>query len=131
MEITTAAAVERMTGIAFLAVGLSHLLRPREWVEFFRQLRERGAPGAFVNGMMSLALGAIIVGFHGTLWTGWAALTTIVGWGQVTKGVVHMCFPAYSLRSMATVPPERFRRFAVAGALMIPLAVVMIAGSYR
>ena len=68
MEI--AVAVERMAGIAFLSVGLSHLLRPREWVEFFRQLREKGAPGAFINGMMSLSVGAIIVGFHGAAWTG-------------------------------------------------------------
>jgi hypothetical protein len=49
-------AIERMAGIAFFAIALSHLLRPREWGEFFDQLRAKGAPGAFVNGMLSLHL---------------------------------------------------------------------------
>ncbi len=92
-------AIERMTGLAFLAVGLSYLLRPHEWVEFFAQLRAKGAPGAFINGMMSLSFGTIIVGFHGTQWSGWAMLVTMLGWGQVVKGFIHICFPAHSLRS--------------------------------
>ena len=72
-------AIERIVGISFLAVGLSHVLRPKGWAEWFRQLRERGEPGAFVNGMMSLSFGSLIVGFHGTQWSGWPALVTFVG----------------------------------------------------
>jgi hypothetical protein len=124
-------AIERMAGIAFLAIGLSHLLRPAGWVEFFAQLRARGAPGAFVNGMMSLAIGSVMVAFHGTQWSGWPAVTTFLGWAQVTKGIVHLCFPAYSLRSMDSVRPEQAWKFAVAGALMLPLAGVVLATSMR
>lgn len=124
-------AIERMAGIAFLAIGLSHVLRPHGWVEWFSRLRAWGAPGAFVNGMMSLSLGALMVGFHGTQWTGWPALVTVVGWAQVVKGTVHVCFPAYSLRSMQLVTPESYRRFIWAGGLMIPLALVMLLVSTR
>lgn len=124
-------AVERMAGIAFLAIGLSHLLRPHGWVEWFSQLRSRGVPGAFVNGMMSLSLGAVMVGFHGTQWTGWSAVATCVGWAQVIKGTVHVCFPAYSLRSMQLVTAEHYRRFIWGGALMIPLALAMLIASVR
>jgi hypothetical protein len=46
-------AIERMAGISFLAIGLSHLLRPHDWVEYFAQVRAKGAPGAFMNGMVS------------------------------------------------------------------------------
>jgi hypothetical protein len=119
-------AIERMVGISFLVVGLSHLLQPRGWSEFFMQLRAKGAPGAFVNGMMSLSFGSIIVGFHGTQFTGWSALVTVIGWAQVLKGAIHMCFPAYGLRSMAMVTPDKSYRFAVAGALFIPLAVLIL-----
>src|SRR5688572_30221894 len=124
-------AMERITGILFFAVALSHLLQPRGWTEFFTQLRAKGAPGAFINGMMSLWLGALIVGFHGDVWTGWPAIVTVVGWAQVIKGVVHMSFPAYSLKMMALVGPEKSYRFAIAGAVMLPLAVLILVVSYR
>src|SRR5688572_30606120 len=124
-------AIERMAGIAFLAVGLSHILRPHGWVEWFAQLRAKGVPGAFINGMMSLSLGALMVGFHGTQWSGWAAVTTFMGWAQVFKGTLHICFPAYSLRSMLMVTPDHYRRFIWAGALFIPLAIAMLVSSTR
>ncbi len=122
-------AIERMVGIAFLAVALSHLLRPREWGEFFDQLRAKGAPGAFFNGMLSLSFGAVIVGFHGTQWSGWAGLVTVIGWAQVLKGTLHLCFPAYGLRSMAMVSADRNKKLALAGALMLPLAIAMLYAS--
>ncbi|MEO8334386.1 MAG: hypothetical protein ABI664_05410 [bacterium] len=118
-----------MVGISFLAIALSHLLRPREWGEFFDQLRAKGAPGAFINGMMSLSFGTLIVGFHGTQWSGWAAVVTFVGWAQVFKGTLHLCFPAYALRKMAMVSAERHKKLAVAGAVMLPLAAAMLYAS--
>ena len=36
--------------------------------------------GAFINGMMSLSFGAVIVGFHGTQWSGWPAVSRISEW---------------------------------------------------
>ncbi|MDF2771241.1 MAG: hypothetical protein K0S86_734 [Geminicoccaceae bacterium] len=122
-------AIERIVGISFFAVGLSHLLRPNGWAEWFRQLRARGEPGAFVNGMMSLSFGSLIVGFHGTQWNGWPALVTFVGWAQVLKGLVHMCFPAHSLRSMGQVTDGNSWKIAVAGGVMIAASLVILAGS--
>jgi hypothetical protein len=124
-------AVERILGISFLGVALSHLLHPKAWVEFFAQLRAKGAPGAFINGMMSLSLGALVVGFHGTQWSGWSAVVTFIGWAQVAKGIIHLSFPSYSLRSMGMVSPEQYRKFAVAGAIGIPLAAAMLIASFR
>jgi hypothetical protein len=123
-------AIERIVGISFFGVGLSHLLRPRGWAEWFAQLRARGEPGAFVNGMMSLSFGSLIVGFHGTQWTGWSALVTIIGWAQVIKGIVHMSFPAHSLRSMGMVTPETSWKVAVAGGVMLVASVVMLGASF-
>ena len=125
-----AAAIERMTGLAFLVVGLSHLLQPVGWARFFEQLRAKGAPGAFINAMMSLSLGALIVGFHGTQWSGWPAVVTFIGWAQVLKGTIHMCAPTYSLRSMGMVPVEKAWKFRVAGAVMLPLAATILVKSW-
>jgi len=124
-------AIERVVGISFFAVGLSHLLRPKGWVQWFDQLRARGEPGAFVNGMMSLTFGALIVGFHGTQWSGWAALVTLLGWGQVFKGVLHMSFPAYSLRAMGYVTAESSWKFVAAGGSMLAVSAVILLASFR
>jgi hypothetical protein len=124
-------AIERFAGIMLFAVALSHLLQPRGWAEFFVQLKAKGAPGAFINGMMSLAAGALIVGFHGNLWNGWPAIVTVFGWAQVIKGTIHMSFPAYSLKSMGFVTLDKSYRFAIAGAVMLPLAVLILAVSFR
>lgn len=91
-----------------------------------------GEPGAFINGLMSLSFGAPIVAFHGTQWTGWAAIVTFVGWGQVTKGIINLCFPARSLLRMAMVEDDASSwKFAVAGAAMIPIALAMLYASTR
>lgn len=119
-------AIERIVGISFFAVGLSHLLRPQGWVRWFEQLRARGEPGAFVNGLMSLSFGSLIVGFHGTQWTGWSAIVTVIGWAQVVKGVVHISFPAHSLKSMGLVTAETSWKIAVAGAIMLALSIVIL-----
>ena len=124
-------AIERFAAISYFAVALSHILQPKGWAEFFAQLRARGAPGAFVNGMMSLSFGAIVVAFHGRDWSWPGAVVTFVGWAQVLKGTLHMCFPAHSLRSMAQVDAGKSWKIAAAGAVMLPLSVVMFAASLR
>src|SRR5215211_5522697 len=124
-------AVERYVAISFFVVGLSHVLQPKGWAEFFAQLRAKGAPGAFINGMLSLSMGAFIVAFHGGDWSWPGALVTFVGWGQLIKGTLHMCFPAHSLRSMAQVDGGKSWKIAAAGAVMLPLSVGMFAASLR
>ena len=81
--------------------------------------------------MISLSFGTLIVAFHGTQWTGWAAVVTFIGWAQVVKGTIHLCFPAHSLRSMGMVGADKHWKFAWAGGAMIPLAGVMIFASLR
>jgi hypothetical protein len=124
-------AIERFAAISFFVVGLSHVLQPKGWAEYFAQLRARGAPGAFINGMMSLSMGALIVAFHGGDWSWPGGIVTFIGWGQVFKGTLHMCVPSHSLRSMAQVPVEKAWKFVAAGAVMLPLSVAMFVASLR
>jgi uncharacterized membrane protein len=61
-------AIEMYAAVNFLVIGLSHLLQPRVWVDFFTWLRSKGHAGVFVNGFLSLGFGSIIVSFH-NVWT--------------------------------------------------------------
>src|SRR3954465_15505218 len=96
--------VEILAVMLFAVIGVSHILQPRAWVEFFIMLRGKGEPGAFVDGFLNLPLGGLIVVFHNT-WSGVRLLLTLVGWGLVIKGTIRFCAPKYALRMMARVSP--------------------------
>ena len=71
-------AIQKIAVICFVLVGLSHIMQPKAWARFFAQLCAKGEPGAFVNGFMCLAFGALIVGFH-NVWHGIPMILTLMG----------------------------------------------------
>jgi uncharacterized protein YjeT (DUF2065 family) len=121
--------VEILAVILFGVLGLSHLLQPRAWAEFFILLRNQGEAGAFVDGFLNLPLAAIIVGFHNT-WSGIPAALTLVGWCLLVKGLIRFCAPKLALRMMARVSIERSWEFQVAGAGLVMLAGLVGYGIY-
>jgi hypothetical protein len=113
--------------INFGVIGLSHILQPRVWVEFFVFLRERGHAGVFFNGMLSLLVGSIIVALH-NVWSGPAMLLTLIGWGQVVKGLFSLTVPSFGLKGLMRVSMDRAYEFQVAGALFLVFCAVIVYG---
>ena len=114
-------AVEVFAAVSFLVIGLSHVAQPRAWVEFFVWLRGRGHAGVFANGFLSLNFGALIVAFH-NVWTGPAAVLTVIGWAQVAKALVSFVAPRVGLRSLERVSPQRAWEFVVGGVIFLALS---------
>jgi hypothetical protein len=114
-------AVEVLAIILFGVLGLSHILQPKAWAEFFILLRGKGEAGAFVDGLLNLPLGGVIIAFH-NVWSGIPVVLTLVGWGLLIKGLIRFCAPKQGLRMMALVSVERARGFQVAGAALVALA---------
>ena len=112
-----------LAAIVLLAVGLSHILQPRAWVELFVRLRERGEAGALLNGGMTLVTGAVVVSFH-NVWRGLPVVLTVIGWLWVIKGTLYLLQPGLGVRSMRLVSPETANRFAIPG-----LGLVLLAGA--
>ena len=121
--------VEVLAIILFGITGLSHILQPKAWVEFFTLLRDKGEPGAFVDGFLNLPVGGVIVGFH-NLWSGIPLVLTLVGWGLLIKSLIRFCAPRQALRIMARVSLERAWEFQVAGAGLVALAGLLGYGVY-
>lgn len=115
-------AIQVFAMINLVTVGLSHVLQPRAWAEFYVALRDKGDRGVFVVGFMSLAFGSLIVAFH-NVWSGLPMVLTILGWSQVLKGLVYFTVPSYGLRKLGIVDIERARMFVWPG-----LALLVIAG---
>ena len=113
--------IEVLAVILFVVIGLSHILQPKAWVEFFILLRCKGEAGAFADGFLNLSLGAVIVAFHRT-WVGIPAVLTLVGWCLLIKGLIRFCAPKLALRMMGRVSVERAWEFQAAGAALVLLA---------
>ena len=122
-------AVEVMAIIVFGITGLSHILQPRAWAEFFILVRDKGEAGAFVDGFLNLPLAGVIVGFHNT-WTGIPVVLTLVGWALLIKSLIRFCAPRLALRVMARVSLERSWEFQTAGAGLLALAGLLGYGMY-
>jgi hypothetical protein len=115
--------VQKLTAIFFLVIGLSHILQPRVWVQFFIFLREKGEVGSFLNAFVHLPLGVFIVVFH-SIWHGFpGTIVTLIGWGLTIKGTIYLLFPRFGLRMLGVVSMERSWQFVVAGVLSVALAV--------
>ena len=113
--------VEVLAIILFGVVGLSHIVQPRAWAEFFILLRGKGEAGAFVDGFLNLPLGAFIVGFH-NIWSGIPLVLTLVGWGLLIKSLIRFCAPKLAVKILARVSLERSWEFQLAGAFLMALA---------
>jgi hypothetical protein len=123
--VTSEHAIEIFAVVNFVVIGLSHIVQPRVWVQFFAMLARQGHPGVFVNAMLSLLVGSIIVAFHNT-WTGIPAVVTFIGWAQVAKGLISLVAPAVGMKGMARVSMERAWEFQVAGAMFLAISALII-----
>jgi hypothetical protein len=114
-------AVEKLAAICILVTGLSHIIQPRVWAEFFIMLREKGKVGSILCGLLHFPLGVIIVAFH-NVWHGLPIVVTIMGWGFLLKSVLYLVYPKHGMRMLARVSVERSWEFVVAGVGAVALS---------
>src|SRR3954467_3715120 len=90
-------AVQIYAIINLTVIGISHVVRPRVWVDFFVVLRDRGEAGVFAVALFKLIFGSIIVAFH-NVWSGIPLVLTALGWANVIKALLYLTFPVIGLR---------------------------------
>ncbi len=116
-------AIELLMLIVCVPMGLSHVVRPAMWQEFFGWLAGLGTPGLVLKTLAAeIWPGALIVAFH-PVWWGPGLLLTLYGWVQLTKVVVVLLRPEIGMRSMAMAQTHSTRGFTIAGALLIGVGV--------
>lgn len=118
-------AVQIFAAVNFLVIGISHIVQPRAWVEFFFLLRDKGRAGAFLNGFLSLGTGSLIVGFH-NVWSGPATVLTVMGWLWVFKALLTFAEPEIGMKGMSRVSMERSKEFVMAGIFLLALGLFLV-----
>jgi len=114
-------AVTKLAIITFFIIGVSHIVQSRGWVRFFMNLHSKGEVGSFLNALLHLPLGVLIVAFH-NVWHGLPLVLTLIGWGLVLKSFIYFVFPQRGLKTMARVSMEKSWEFVVAGVFSIGIS---------
>jgi hypothetical protein len=117
-------AVQIYAIINLTVIGISHVVRPRVWVDFFVFLRERGEAGVFAVAVLNLIFGSIIVAFH-NVWSGIPLALTVLGWANVAKALIYFVFPAFGLRKLQALSHERARLVSGGGFIFLLLAGIL------
>jgi hypothetical protein len=117
-------AIETLAAIHFLIVGLSHVVQRHAWVDFFTWLHQRGYPGVFVHGFLSLGFGSLVVAFH-HVWSGPATVLTVMGYLYLIKAALCFLAPATQMRTLGRVSHERAWEFAVPGGVYVAVGVLL------
>jgi uncharacterized protein YjeT (DUF2065 family) len=114
-------AIQKLAIVNFLVIGLSHIIQPRAWAQFFIDIREKGATGSFIIAFIHFPLGALIVAFH-NVWHGLPMILTFIGYALVLKGLVYFIFPKRGLKSLSRVSLEKSWEFVAGGVFSIGLS---------
>ena len=118
-------AVTKLALICFLVTGVSHIVQPRVWAQFFIDLHSKGEVGSFLNALLHFPLGVIIVSFH-SVWHGLPVVLTLIGWGLVLKSFIYFIFPKYGMKVLARVSIERSWEFVLAGWVSIGISGLLL-----
>ena len=122
----TTASIEWSVAALLAITGISHILHPRLWTEFFRDLLSRPYAG-FVLGVPTLLSGLAIVAAHNE----WAwrpgVIATVIGWSWSLKGALYLLAPGLPAR-LARPHLARPARFVAAGVVLLFLAGLLVFG---
>jgi hypothetical protein len=116
--------IERFFSITLLATGVSHLLQPRLWHDFFLLLKRSGVAGIIIA-MFTFPLGLTIVLGHNVWVWGVPVIYTLCGWGMTIKSLSYVLIRGRAEKMIAE-GAEAHLRYAWAGGLMIPFSLLLV-----
>lgn len=86
--------IQLMAGICFLVLGISYMMRPKDWISWLDNLQSKGRRGSLSLGIFALVFGSFIVAFH-PVWQGIPLLLTLLGLLAIIKGITLVLFPGW------------------------------------
>jgi uncharacterized protein YjeT (DUF2065 family) len=117
--------IELFLAINFFIIGLSHLVQPKIWVEFFIYLHSKNNAGNIFNALLSLGTGSLIFSFH-FIWYWPNIIVTIYGLLQILKGLIYLLKPSVGIASIGKVSMEKANKFRWSGLLSLMLSIMII-----
>jgi len=112
--------------INLLIIGISMLVRPVFWSNFFAWLARQGEAGGLAYGCICLSFGSLVVAFH-RVWHGPLVIYTMLGWGDVVLGMICLFMPAIGLQIVTWAATDRPTVCRLCGLICLAVAVIIAA----
>jgi hypothetical protein len=109
--------VQAFVAPMFLLVGLSHVVQPRAWAEFFAEM-SKGRMARFIIPIYTLPVALVLLVGHNVWEWSWSLFLTIAGWGMTIKSTLYLLIPGFADRVLARNFTKRPFGYAAAGAVM-------------
>ncbi len=118
---TRGSVVEFIMLISCVPMGLSHIVRPGLWIDFFARIHAQGYRGAGGQGACHRARGrrADRSALHQVRWSGPGILLTIYGWAQFALVLLALFAPDIGMRSLAMAQSKGERGFVAWGMMLM------------
>ena len=120
----SAQAIQAFLAFPLLLMGISHIVQPKMWIDFFGYLHSLGYNGVLLRTFaLELVPAIAIITFH-MVWSGPEVVVTIYGILLALKISLSLLFPSVGLRSLAMADRNKHINFVLAGALLIALSMI-------
>ncbi len=123
-------AIEFITGVTLLFIGISFIFRQKEWIMLFEHMEKKGSRTALSLGILNTVAGSFILGFH-WVWQGIAAITTILGLLFIVRGFVCLTYPGIIIAKFRMVLKNAKTNMNIIGLVSMLLSGAILLGWWQ
>ena len=118
----TDAHILQLIGLVYIAFGLGTIINKTCYQSIIDEFL-RSLPFMFLNGMLALTVGFLIIRYHNTWTCSWSLVVTIFGWLALIKGVLILALPRVMIRFSRTI-------FKGTTSFLIPGTIILLFGIF-
>lgn len=104
------AQIFQFLGLVFFAIGVGMLVNHKFIKNILRELEE-STSSMFYGGLISLAIGFLLVTFHNVWDLNASLIITIMGWMALVKGLALLMFPISTMRLYKAMGIEKYNSY--------------------
>ncbi len=119
--------VEAAAAVILLVVGLTQIYASGFWMTYYRRVTEAGEQGVRLHGLLSLALGLLVLRLH-WIWSGAAVVLSLLGVFMLAEGLLCVLAPKLGVQSLQVLDEaSKARTLFFTGVFVIVVAGVLAA----
>ena len=89
--------------VILLVAGLTQIYASGLWMTYYRRITEAGEQGVRLHGLLSLAIGILVLRLH-WIWSGATVVLTLLGVFMLAEGVLCVAAPKLGVHSLHRCP---------------------------
>ncbi len=117
--------VDAAAAVILFVVGLTQIYASGLWMTYYRRITEAGEQGVRLHGLLSLAIGTLILRLH-WVWSGASVVLSLLGVFMLAEGLLCVMAPKLGVRSLQVLDEaSKARTLFFTGVFVIVVAGVL------